>query len=154
MAVRFDGNDSYTATTSLGVQAAFSYCLWGKISVDRNAFSTFLDWGVSTSNNMMFQTRTNGTTLECLDDGSTSTGVALTVGTWYFLAAAGSGTTGTMYVRAIDATSWTTATWTGAGTTRTLTTFWVGNSIWENEQLDGCVCGVKAWTVALTQAEI
>ncbi|MEQ4716098.1 LamG-like jellyroll fold domain-containing protein [Nonomuraea sp. B19D2] len=155
MAVRFsaDGQD-YTRTISLGAQTQFSFSLWLKISVDRDAFSTPLSLDASSSDNCTLQTGSDGLQLD-LRSGGVMASRVLTVGTWTFVGVSVNGANGTMVTRSVNDGSFTTATWTTGKASTTLANLRLGESSWGNEWLNGCLASVKIWTGAtLTATEL
>lgn len=154
MAVRFDADaEDYTRALTLGSQSALTMCSWYKISVDRNTWSSawFIDNGQT--DNWGVQTAEDGVTVGTVLDGNSTAGFAATVGTWYFIAFASSGTTGTFYYKAAGAASLSTVAISGVTATNAAT-LRLGESPWGAEWLNGCLAAVKAWNIQLTQAEI
>jgi hypothetical protein len=155
MAVRRTASGQhYTRTLTLGSQASWSICSWVKLSVDRNDFGTF--FAFQSTNSIMMEVGSDGTTLDIWDDsvgGTVGTTVALTVGTWYFVGmSVAAGTNASfMYVRAANAATATTATWTQAA--RTLTTLWLGQNQY-GEWYNGPQAATKWWLASITQAEM
>ena len=159
MAVRFfaDGQDYTNVTLGGGVQTMRSLCCWGKIAVDRNAFSTFLGLDDNASEDAALQTLADGTTLSWWESSGAGTVNAgpLTVGTWYFMAVALNGATGTIYWRALGAGSWSTAALSGSDASITANALRIGESGVGGEWLNGAVENVKLWLgAALSQAEL
>lgn len=156
MAIRFNpaSADPYQVTLGLGANANWSMSCWGKITTDTNDYSTFMGWdGNEVNDSRIFQTENNGTGLLMYPSNATET--ALTVGTWYFMAASGSGQNGTLKIRAQGAGSFTTKTWTtldGAGVAAILR---IGDSVFGGEMVNGCVAAVKLWIgTTLTATEL
>ncbi|ARX81498.1 hypothetical protein SMD44_00896 [Streptomyces alboflavus] len=158
MAVRFDADaEDYTQALALGSQAAISASCWAKVSVDRNTFSTAVSLDNGTSDAVFLQTATDGVTMGVYEEplgNFAGTGRAMTVGTWYWLAYSISGTSGTMYSRALSDTTVTTSALTGLQATHNIANLRLGESAWGTEWLNGAVCAVKIWTAALTQNEL
>lgn len=152
MSVRFDSaTDEYTLTLSLGVRASFTFACWGKIAVDRNAFSTFVQL---TGSGLHLQTDGGGTDVGVWDEvvaGFTTALVPLTVGKWYHLGYSVRGPSGFLYVRAEDSPTPTIHTFTGAA--RTLTDLHVGDNTFD-EWLNGNTFTLKAWTAGLSSDEL
>lgn len=155
MAVRLDAGDTaYTATLNAGAQAAYTIAGWMKISVDRNAASTFASLESSAADYTIMQTAADGTTLNLSDSFGIGPGtIALSADVWYFVALSMSGGSGTMYARADGAGSWSTAAQSGMDPSVTCTTLRVGDSQFA-EPLNGCVTSVRVWSAALSQAEL
>lgn len=157
MAVRFDAdNEFYTRTVSSSGNN-WTMCGWGKVSTDRNDFSTFFGWSDGTTTNRAFlQTAADGTQLTWWGPGGNQAIGVLTVGTWYFMGVRVSGTTVNCYVRALDGTGGWTYTLSGTGQASwALTAIRLGASIQTgNEWLNGCVSGVKFWNATLTEQEL
>jgi hypothetical protein len=154
VAVRFtaDGQD-LTRSLSLGSLSAFTMACWAKISTDRNSFTTIInvDGG---SNEWVVQTTSDGTTLLATDGNTTTTpNIALTAGVWYYIALTMSSGTATLYVRAHNASSFTTGTGTFTSPI-SVTTLRLGESVYTAEWLNGCIAAVKIWSAALTAAEL
>lgn len=155
MAVRFTASSqTYQATPGLGNQSAMTMCGWGRIVTDRNTNSTFFAADDNASKSLMFQTTADGVTPLLYDD-TTGTSIelsALTVGVWYFLAFTLSGTTATMYARAITDTAFSTNSLGGLGA-RSLNRIDLGNNRY-TEWLNGNLEAVKVCTAALTADEL
>lgn len=154
MAVRFS-NETQFYTVNLGLAAAgWSMSCWGKITTDRNSYSTFMGFDANeVSDTRIFQTENNGTSLLMYPSDATAT--ALTAGTWYFMAASGTGATGTMKIRAQGAGSFTTKTWTTIDGTGAASWLRLGDSIFGGEWLNGCLAAVKLWHgTVLTPTEL
>ncbi|MEV7011536.1 LamG-like jellyroll fold domain-containing protein [Streptosporangium sp. NPDC051022] len=158
MAVRFSASgQNYTRSLSLGSQTQWTVSCWVKITTDRNAYSTV--WGLddgSTLDYYILQTDADGTTILLLDDADNTFGSrALTVGTWYYVGVSVNGANGTMVSRAAGDTSFTVSTWTTAAASTSLQNFRLGDAIFTDEWLNGCLAAVKVWSGAtLTQAEL
>lgn len=155
MAVRFSAaGQHYTTNLGLGAVPNWSVTAWVKVTTDRNAFSTF--WG--------FDGGDGGTArvLQTDDDGTTaivypaaSSDVSLTAGTWYFIGASGTGTSGTIRVRAQGAGSFSGNTWAGQPGNQQAATLRFGESVFGGEWLNGCLAAVKVWMgTTLTTPEL
>lgn len=160
MAVRFDAStENYTRTWSLGALSQWSCAFWGKISVDRNTWSTFLSIdNTTTSDYNVLQVDSDGTSLGYWVAGgfhtNTTSPIALTVGTWYFIACSVNGASGTLVAQALNAASPTVVTWSTGQAISNATTLRLGDDM-ASEWLNGAMAGVKIWTGAtLTQAEL
>jgi concanavalin A-like lectin/glucanase superfamily protein len=158
VAVRFDASgDWYARTTGLGSVAAFSVSIWGKITTDRNTWSTF--WSLTQSGGgqgVLAQTDSDGTSLIVYDQnaGQLGSARALTVGTWYWIGIVCDGANGAMHTKAVSDTAVTTTTWSTATTPRSIEVLRIGESIVGGEWLNGCVAAMKVWTAALTTDEL
>lgn len=158
MAVRFDSDgEDYRSTLSLGLLTQYSVTCWTKISVDLNMISTV--WMLcdgTTDDYLVCRTNADGTTLITDDDVSTQpAGVALVVGTWYFVGVAVNGTNGVFITRAASTGTFTTQTWTGGASNLTATTLVLGESIQGFRRYNGCITAVKVWSgVRLTDDEL
>jgi hypothetical protein len=154
MAVRFDADENYSATYTLGSQANYSVTCWGRLAVDRNDYTTFWSFDANSDGTaFILQTDIDGTSSFVWDDivaGMVGAGPALTVGTWYFFAVCVAGTSGALHYRTAT-TGFTTVTWTGAA--RTITNFLIGDDRY-TEWLNGNVAALKFWTAGLTLAEV
>lgn len=157
MAARLSAdNQFYTASISSTAYTAMTLSCWGRLDTDRNDYSTFvcLDDNAGAAFGTL-QCTADGTTVMYSDPGIESSGVALTVGTWYFMAVAKSGTTGTLYVRAAGATSWTTVALSGLVSSLTVNTIRIGETTAGSDWLNGSVASVKYWLGAqLSQADL
>lgn len=154
MAARISATgQNYSRALALGAQAALTACCWMKISTDRNTYSSAFFVENGQTDNWGVQTGVDGTTLGTVMDGTSTVGPALTPGTWYFIALATSGTTGTLYTRAAGASSFTTTAITGVTSTNAASLL-LGESPWGAEWLNGCLAAVKLWTAQLTAAEV
>lgn len=91
-----------------------------------------------------------------LDDSTSSTsGITITVGTWYFIALVATGGSDTIYVRQCGTTAWSTQSNTGGGDASvTVSNVVVGDSVFTGDWLAGSIGGVKMWFASLTQAEL
>lgn len=154
MAVRFDADgEDYTRTTNLPSGTTFTVACWAKISTDRNTFTTVWSLDGGTSDYVYMQTNGDGTTMKVEADGFSTGTVAMTVGTWYFLAYTLSGGTGTFYYASVSAAALSSASNT-LGTTSP-TAFRIGESPFGAEWLNGAIQGMRVWSgVALTAAEL
>jgi hypothetical protein len=154
MSVDSDGLDGLTGTLSPGLALGSSFwvCGWFKLDVDRNDYSSFfsLDDG---SVYLSLQTTNDGVTLQTSTTlGDTSTGVALSIDTWYFLAFVFNTSAGTLtpYYMESGGSSVTAGTaQTGIpGSGYTFTTFDVMNSQ-PAEPLNGKASNLKLGTGTL-----
>lgn len=154
MAVRMDADgEDYTRALALGTQSALTFTCWFKISVDRNTYSTIFSVDNGLSDNWLLQAGADGTTVATVFDASTQQGMGnLTVGTWYFVALATSGTTGTLYHRTAAATTLTAVTLSNVSGVNAAT-LRIGESPWGGEWLNGCVAGARLWLAQLTATE-
>jgi hypothetical protein len=153
MSVRFDGSaDALTRTTNLPPIATWTIMGWFKISVDRNAFSCFYNFGHATNSLAVYtiETLADGTTLSFYDGDTTTNGSALTVGTWYHIATAVAGTGAGQALTYLNGVLDITA---AGDVDPTADKLWVGNDI-DVEFLNGCAAAIKIWNVALTGAEV
>lgn len=138
---------------------AFTALCWGRIAVDRNAYSTFISVDNSATTQVLaIQTDTTGTDpyLWLAPHGTNfleeSPDISMTVGSWYRMAMVRNGTAVTYYLAtAAGAVSSVSGTLTGA---LTATRFRVGQSPTSGEWLNGNVANVKVYNAVLTQAEI
>lgn len=163
MGVLLNGTtDSYTASTSVGTSDCTILC-WGRIGTDRNTFSTFLSIsnGLDSSSGgkgMNMQTQVDGTTSQLwayTSNVDTVAGIAMTVGTWYRMAAVRSntGTTATYYIAShLGAITSGTATF-NTSPPHSYSEVRIGRSI-DGERVAGETANVKIYGAALTQAEV
>lgn len=154
-AARFNATgEQFTNTISLGTQSSYTIAFWGKLSVDRNTYSSFLEIAYTSSAGLHIQADVDGQTLILWDDntmGILATGPLLVVGRWYFIAVTVNGTSATLYTKDELGTVFT-VNYTGAS--RNLNSIFVGSNHID-EWLNGCVAAVKLWTgVGLTQTEL
>lgn len=158
MAARFDADDEdFTRTTGLFAMSITSVCIWVKIDVDRNNFSTAwsLDAGGAGSQMLLLQTDSDGVTWTFYDSNQGATTLfAATVGVWYFIAVSYTfGTANIYYAAATDVAL--TLNSSAHMDTATITTLRLGESSFTGEWLNGSLAAVKIWDgVALTQAEV
>lgn len=149
-----DGQD-YTSTWSLGTQANLTVCAWVKIVTDRNDYSTIFSVDNGTGDNWLMQTDADGTTLSFVGDATTQQGIgSMTVGTWYFIALATAGASGTIYYRTAATQTMSTVAVTGVTASVNAVNFRIGDSPWTAEWWNGCINSVKAWTAQLSAAEV
>lgn len=154
MAVRFaSAGPHYTNAASAGSQASYTMALWLRIAVDTNAVAAFMSITDNIGGYSVIVVGSDGTSLAYGDEAFDSATTALTVGTWYYVAVSRSGTSGTLYIRALDATSWTTVSIAAAAATRTANSINVGED--SGRTLNANLAGVKVWLgAALTQGEL
>jgi len=159
LAIRFDtAGEGLTITTSpLNYNADYTIAGWFRMATDTNAFTTLI--GLFDSGGSQYdalETAADGTTLHVIanrtSSADTSVG-ALTVGTWYYIALVRSSTSVAGYI----------ITEAGGVTTASATLATGGNAVANNrigqwsdasELFNGRVAQLKAWTAALTQAEL
>lgn len=155
MAVRFDADgEDYTRALALGTQTALTVSCWFKVSVDRNTWSTVFSIDNGTDDNWCLQSGADGTTIATVFDASTQEGMgSVTVGTWYYVCLATSGTTGTLYYKAATASTLTAQAVTSVTASVNAATLRIGESPWGGEWLNGCVADMKFWTTQLSAAE-
>jgi hypothetical protein len=154
VAVRFsaDGQD-FTAGLALGSLTTVTLACWGQLSVDTNTYACFVNVDNGAGDLFAVMTDGDGTSLLLGDEGALTPSAPLTVGVWYFMAGVMNGTGVTLYVRAADATTWTTVSGTLSGTVNAAT-LRIGEQAFGGMPLNGCVTGVKVWSAALTQQEL
>lgn len=149
-----DGQE-YTATWSLGTQAALTVCGWFQIVTDRNDYSTIFSIDNGTGDNWLMQTGVDGTTMNTVFDATTQQSMgAMTVGTWYFICLATNGTTGTIYYRTPATQTMSTVAVSGATASVSAVNFRIGESPWGAEWWNGRINAVRAWTAQLSAAEV
>lgn len=155
MAVRFtaDGED-FTRALGLGVQAAFTVTCWMYLSANTGSWATAWSIDAGSGDVDLVQTDSDGVSLNFYSDGDSTAIDTLTVGTWYFVAVARSGTGGTAYIRAEGAPALQTAPIDGASSGATFTTLRLGESPFSGEWLNGRLAAVKVWTAQLNQTEV
>jgi hypothetical protein len=148
-----DGED-YTRALALGTQTALTVCGWFYLSVDRNTWSTIFSIDNGTSDNWLMQTSDDGVTMSTVFDASTQQGIgAMTVGTWYFICLATSGTTGNLYYRTASNPTLTTVAVTSVTANVNAATLRLGESPWGGEWWNGRIAAVQVYTVQLSAAE-
>lgn len=157
MAARFSASgQNYNAAVPFGAASNYTLCAWVKISVNRVTWMA--PFGVdagSTADSTYFETTNTGLQFRVLFDNTNATNlVNATVGTWYFMAVAQSGTSTTIYWKALGDPSLTIVSDTNAGGPVTISNARIGDWASGGEWLNGCVTGARAWTATLTQTEI
>ncbi|MEV0619608.1 LamG-like jellyroll fold domain-containing protein [Nonomuraea sp. NPDC050404] len=160
MAVRFSADNQHYTRTGLawGATTQFTVTFWGKISVDRNDWSTF--WELDNSTNpeyFLVQASQGGTMLTVLN----TTGEfpnelqELALNTWYYIAVAVSGTTCTTIVRAANSATFTQYAPTLTPGVFTPDTLLIGRSTFSGgEWLNGAMAAVKVYQATLSVAEM
>lgn len=119
---------------------------WFKIVTDRNASSSFFDYGSNATTDKTLETTSTGTLLQCWDGTNGVTGTDLVVGQWYYLAYSWDGSNCRAYVNGVlDITN--------PAANNPITNIRVGNS-GANEFLNGRSSCVKVWNVVLTLDQI
>ena len=150
MAVRADGStDRLSRTTSLPTNTGFSMLGWFKISVDRNAYSSFFNYGTGNTKKTL-QTDASGVTL-VLWEGTfeSGTGATLTVGTRYHLAMVHDD--GASELRAyVNGVLNITAEVSSGNPGSPIEIFQAESAEW----LNGCAAAVKIYSAILTAPEI
>jgi len=157
MAVRFDADgEDYSQVTSFD-NSNCSGCAWVRIDVDRNAFSTLVDFSSSGVDAFGLQTDVDGVTWQIYSSSNgTSNLFAATVGTWYFIAFAKGPNNGetVAYWAAANAASLSTSGALNHNQATSISTLTYGESGFGGEWLNGTLAAVKIWAgVRLTQAE-
>lgn len=153
--VRFDAStDQLSRTNTMPTITAFTFMCWVKVSVDRNAFSCFINFHNSGSGSGYYYmgTDSDGTTFALYNNSTVVAGSALTVGTWYHVAMVCSGTGAGQFLGylngALNITHAGNAAQTAGG-------IWVGAT---NEgtslALNGSVAAIKIYSAALSAADI
>jgi hypothetical protein len=158
-AVRFSSSAMKYTRTATGLASNFTYTFWVKIAVDRNASTPFIGQDNSGANYYFISTPPDGTTLrrDVTSGGSISSGVSMTVGTWYYAATVNDTGAG------VDIFGWKVAggSWTTANPAAGLTvvgpadanTFYIAGDGFGGF-LNGSIAAVKIWTAVLTDAEL
>lgn len=153
MSVRFGsaGASNITRTNAMPNFSPFTFCAWVKISVDTDYYAQvmYMAGPIET----FFAAQNDGVTME-LFYGSGLAMLALTVGTWYFVAFsldAGASSVD-VYYAAAGATSLSTASMVtvpfGAATALT-----IGDDVYA-EPWNGLISKARAWQARLTGAEL
>lgn len=154
MAVRFDAStDVLTATTGLFTGDVCTVLCWGRIAVDRNDYSNFVSVQVDDSRKVSLTLDSDGTTLRAFDGGLAGpTGIGLTVGTWYAMAAVVNSTTCDLYA---GTSPYSLSTSSGAfgPVAGTVNQMLLGNNAF-GFYLDGDLANVKLYNAALSAAEV
>jgi hypothetical protein len=157
-----DGQD-YTRTLSPTVGAAFTVLMWARLAANRGYYTTAwcMDSGTQ-STAVSMQTDVLGGTMRLVSGSGTSQSItAMTVGTWYCFAvtrSATGGAAGAVVARyGTNPAALSTFTlnpvdgqWSSQAT---FTTLRLGESIWNNEWLNGNLAAVKIYTRALDATE-
>jgi hypothetical protein len=134
---------------------------WAKISADNNNYSTILSMHSFNNNLRVLQTDSDGTTLFMWgqNDGAVATylttGLAMAVGTWYYICLVNVSETSSIVYRAplgsaLTATSFSIT----AGTDTAPTTLQLGDGPNAGEWFSGCVAGFKMWNCALSAGDV
>jgi hypothetical protein len=153
MSVRFDADGEHY-TSAVPAVSNYTVTFWGKLAVDRNAFSTF--WGSddgTTGTYHIFQTDGTGTDVDHVGTAAGVAGPVMTVDTWYRFGITCNGTSVTVYHASGPGGSLTSASGTLNATTG-FTTFRVGASVFSGEWLNGNVANLKHYSAVLTESEI
>jgi hypothetical protein len=148
MAVRADGStDRLSRTTSLPTASSFTMMGWFKISVDRNDYSSFFNYGTGSTKKTL-QTNATGTALVTWDGMfEVATGQSLVAGTWAHVAMTFNGSNLVPYVDAVAGGSGGS----GSGNPGSPIEIFQSES---SEWFNGCVAAVKIYSAVLTAAEI
>lgn len=162
MALRSNADTAFTSRTSgmVNHNAAYTVCMWVKLSSDRNQYTHF--WAASDTTTDTYEdsdfigTDFDGTTLRggtyIAAAGEVILGANLTVGTWYHIAAVrASNTDWRMFLNGVQEGA--TVTLSIAGRNATLGEF-LHRLNGVSYFCDGLVAHYKAWSVALTAAQI
>lgn len=153
MAVRFDAATDRYVGAGLSGSVATVIC-WLYISVDRNASSTAWSMAGASAEQAVLQTRVDGVTIGLWDAafGAEIVGPAMSVDTWYAVAAVMNGTAWSLY------TGTDPGSLTLASATRTAlsspTSLRIGNERTDTEFWNGRVANFKRYTAALSESEI
>jgi hypothetical protein len=155
VSVRFDADgEDYTRALTLGTQTAVTVCGWFMLSVDRNTWSTIFSIDNGTSDNWLMQTGSDGTAMTTVFDATAQQGIgSMTVGTWYFICLATSGTTGSIYYRTASSPTVMAVAVTSVTTNVNAATFRLGESPWGGEWWNGRAAALRLWTAQLSAAE-
>lgn len=156
MAVRFDArNDYLRRTTNLPAVNTFTMMGWFRILVDQDDYSIFMTIGeANTDNDYEVNTNNDGVTLSLWCNPNYFVGsTALTIGQWYHLALAVSGSGADQAKLYLDGSLYLDET--GSSAMATNSNFMVGQGgVDEVAFLNGTAAFVKIYSAVLTQAEI
>lgn len=156
MAVRFAGTTdqlSYSGALPGSTNGA-TVLFWAYLSVDQNDWSTMSRTSQGGTSIQYIALDSTGTDSGWFSAGGSITGITFTVGRWHRVAATISGSTGTLYTATADgpvSVGVNTSMTTGDPTELGIGGRGAGDS---SEPFNGRIAGWKAWTGALTRAEI
>lgn len=152
MSVRFDASaDALSRTANLPPIGTFTITGWGYRSVDRGSFETLFAFGPG-SGSSYYQLFVNSSDQFRVWNGTGSSAgtTVLSTGTWYHLALVVEGTGTNQCKSYLDGVLNTTTDGNAALTAGKL---WLANDN-DTEWLNGRLCAVKIYDVALTAAEV
>lgn len=154
MSVRFDAfGESYSGVSGLPVDT-YTLTMWVMSVVDRNqqVWPVFLEGAVQHG----WRTDSDGTTLRYrIDSVGWGAGIALTPGTWFFLAAAmNGGFGGTTWIGALGQPLVVQAITSSAPSIGVCTALWVGSQAAGAGWVDGRVAALKMWDTPLSASEV
>ncbi len=157
-AVRFDTEGDGVTLSPTGLWTGpWTVFLRGRISVDRNEYSTTFEIGDGGSSNYyQCGTGANGVTLDAFlsGAGTPASPYTATVGTWFDFAVVRTGTDVNVYAGTLGGSLITYALGV-AGSAVTNNRLYIGwSESWATEWFNGEIGGVKAWNVALSAGEI
>lgn len=157
MAVRFDADGEDYSQNITFDNSTVSGCCWVRIDVDRNNFSTFIDFSNAGNDAFGVQTAADGVLWQIYSSSNgTSNLFTATVGTWYFIAFAKGPNNGDTagYWAAANTLALSSSTGLDHNVGASIPTIMVGESGFSGEWLNGSIAAVKVWSgVRLTQAE-
>lgn len=154
MALRFDATADVLQRTSdlLSFNGAYTLMGWVKLSSDIDAAGVI--WALTNAGGTQIDAvllDTNGTTLANYVNGPGPASGSLTAGTWVHLT---SRRTATNNLDLLTNGTVTTSNTTATSGSRTQDAMYVGSFAGAGNRADIVVAGLKAWSVALTDAEI
>lgn len=159
MGIRLDNSADQLAVASGPTNAVLTAIFFAKISVDRNNFSTVLNLGSSTTNYVVFQTDSNGTTMQMWLNGAgitvNTSGINMVVGRWYaFAGVIASTISRTFYWKLATATAVSSSSPAATIVFGAFNQAKIGQSAFAGDDYNGCIAGIKIYEAALSQAQI
>jgi hypothetical protein len=156
MAVRYSAeSQTHSRTVSLGSVSALTLAAWVKVSVDRNTNQVWASLDNGNTSYWAVGTNADGITAQAFAHNAASgNGLAMTVGSWFYVALSENGVNGNMWMRPLGSATWTTVTWSTFGTPITGTDLRLGRHPAAGLWFNGCLAAIKVWTAALTLTEV
>jgi hypothetical protein len=153
MSVRFDAQDDvYSASTGLPAGTTWTVSFWAMLVVDRNADSNLFTLNGG-SDGAFIGTEVDGTNLTLTSFVNSVGGTALTVNTWYRIAATLSGTAANFYV-GVAGGALTTTSGTLSSATPVGLSIGSAGAVDPTQWWNGRIASFKLWDAVLTSTEI
>lgn len=154
MAVAFTSSGQHYERNLGGITLSqFTITCWVQLTQDRNDYSTF--WSVDDDFSLEYlvcQTSDDGTTLSVFPASESVT--SLTVGAWYFVGVSFDSGDVTVRVRRDGTTQWISGSYSMSGSSIDARYLRIGESVFGDEWLRGCVAAFKMWDAALSASEM